>query len=81
MKENRSSSYLDGLLQADEYRRQKQLLEDKLSALIVPGVDAAREAGKLLEDLPGLWRALRVKVRSSGRINPCKSWGPWRARF
>ena len=47
--------YLDGLLQIDEYRRQKQLLEDKLTSLIVPGVDAAREAGKLLEDLPALW--------------------------
>ena len=47
--------YLDGLLLVDEYRRQKQLLEDKLSALVVPGVDAARETGKLLEDLPGLW--------------------------
>ena len=47
--------YLDGLVQIEEYRRQKQLLKDKLSALIDPGVDVAREAGKLLENLPALW--------------------------
>ena len=58
--------YLDGLLLIDEYRRQKQLLEDKLSALVVPGVDAAREAGKLLEDLPGL---CKQGVRSSNSLN------------
>ena len=45
----------DGRLQIDEYRRQKQFLEDKLTSLVVLGVDAVREAGKLLEDLPGLW--------------------------
>ena len=28
--------YLDGLLQIDEYRRQKQSLEDKLMSLVVP---------------------------------------------
>ena len=55
--------YLDGLLLIDEYRRQKQLLEDKLTSLVVPGVDAAREAGKLLEDLPGLWEKANLGER------------------
>ena len=48
--------YLDGLVQIEEYRRQRRILKDKLSTLIVPGVDAAMEAGKLLEDLPKLWQ-------------------------
>ena len=48
--------FLDGLVQIGEYRRQKKILEDKLSGLIVPGVDAVLEAGKLLEDLPKLWQ-------------------------
>ena len=39
----------------DDYRREKRLLEDKLAGLVVPGVDAAQEAGKLLENLPVLW--------------------------
>ena len=30
-------------------------LEEKLSPLVVPGIDSAKEAGKLLEDLPCLW--------------------------
>ena len=46
---------LDGLKEDQEYRREKRLLEDKLEGLLVPGVDAAKEAGKLLEDLPQLW--------------------------
>ena len=55
--------YLDGLLLIDDYRRQKQLLEDKLTSLVVPGVDAARKAGKLLEDLPGLWEEANLGER------------------
>ena len=47
--------YLDGLKGRDEYLREKRSLEDQMVSLVVPGVDAAREAGKLLEDLPALW--------------------------
>ena len=47
--------YLDGLKSEEEYRREKRLLEEKLGNLVVPGFDAAKEAGKLLEDLPRLW--------------------------
>ncbi|MFQ6028746.1 MAG: recombinase family protein [Dehalococcoidia bacterium] len=47
--------YLDELMDYDEYRRQKRQLEEKLGSLVVPGIEAAQEAGKLLEDLPQLW--------------------------
>ena len=47
--------YLDGLKTRDDYLREKRALEDKLASLVVPGVDAAQEAGKLLEFLPLLW--------------------------
>ncbi len=47
--------YLDGLLEPEEYRRRKRTLEEKLHTLVVPGVDAVQQAGKLLEDLPTLW--------------------------
>ena len=46
---------MDGLYDHDGYRREKRSLEDKLANLVVPGVDAAMEAGKLLENLPVLW--------------------------
>ena len=39
----------------EEYHRQKRVLEDRLASLAVPGVDAAQEAGQLLEDLYSLW--------------------------
>ena len=48
-------AYVDGLYSEDDYRREKHFLEDRLASLVVPGVDAAREAGRLLEDLPSLW--------------------------
>ncbi len=47
--------YLDGFKGRDEYLREKRSLEDQMASLVVPGVDAAKEAGKLLEDLPALW--------------------------
>ena len=55
--------YVDGLYSDDDYRRQKRALEEKSSYLVVPGVDAAREAGKLLEDLPTLWEEAKLTER------------------
>ena len=55
--------YLDNLIAEDEYRRQKRQLEDKLGSLVVPGVDAARQAGELLEDLPRLWEEANLAER------------------
>ena len=48
-------AYVDGLYSDDDYRREKRGLEEKLAGLGVPEVDATREAGKLLEELPELW--------------------------
>jgi site-specific DNA recombinase len=48
--------YLDGLLEHEDYKRQKRQLEERLQSLVVPGIDAATEAGKLLESLPQLWK-------------------------
>jgi len=47
-------AYVDGLYSDEDYRREKRTLEDKLATLVVPGVDAAMEAGKLLEHVPDL---------------------------
>jgi len=54
---------VDGLYDDDGYRREKRSLEDKLANLVVPGVDAAMEAGKLLEDLPVLWEEADLTER------------------
>lgn len=48
-------AYSDGALVGKDYRRRVRLLKDQLGTLIAPAVDAATEAGRLLEDLPGLW--------------------------
>ena len=55
--------YLDGFRTRDDYLREKKMLEDKLADLVVPGVDAAREAGKLLQDLPTLWEEANLAER------------------
>ena len=44
-------AYVDGLYD-DGYHSEKRSLDDKLANLVVPGIDAAMEDGKLLEDLP-----------------------------
>ena len=56
-------AYVDGLYSDDDYRREKRSLEEKLASLVVPGVDATKEAGKLLENLPTLWREANLPER------------------
>jgi len=50
-----AKTYIDGLLDDAEYHRQKRMLELELESLVVPEVQAAEEAGKLLLDFPRLW--------------------------
>ena len=54
---------MDGLYDDEGYRREKRSLEDKLANLVVPGVDAAMEAGNLLENLPVLWQEADLTER------------------
>ena len=55
-----ANAYIDGLVAEEDYCREKQQLQDRLVSLVVPGVDVAAEAGKLLEDLPKLWSQATV---------------------
>ena len=48
-------AYVDGIYDHAEYSRQRRQLELQLESLIVPEVDAAEEAGRLIEELPELW--------------------------
>ncbi|MDA0264905.1 MAG: zinc ribbon domain-containing protein [Chloroflexi bacterium] len=56
-------AYVDGLYSDDDYRREKRSLEEMLAGLVIPGVDSAKEAGRLLEDLPALWEAATLAER------------------
>ncbi len=47
--------YLDGGLTDVEYRGRRRGLEMELESLVVPEVDAAAEAGRLVQNLPELW--------------------------
>ncbi|MCH8909822.1 MAG: hypothetical protein IH867_03685, partial [Chloroflexi bacterium] len=46
---------VDGLFDEIEYHRQKKSLEWELESLLIPEVDAAKDAGRLLADMPRLW--------------------------
>jgi len=50
-----AKTYIDGLIEDNEYSRQKKVLEMELESLVVPEVRATEEAGKLLQDFPQLW--------------------------
>ena len=50
-----AKAYIDKLLPEEEYYRQKQLLEMDLESLVLPSVNAAEEAGKLILNLKELW--------------------------
>jgi len=60
-----AKAYIDGLFPDDEYHRQKKLLEMQLESLVVPGVDAAEEAGKLIMNLRELWDKANLSEQRS----------------
>ncbi|MCI0869695.1 MAG: recombinase family protein [Chloroflexi bacterium] len=45
----------DDNMDYEDYKRRKKKLEANLADLVVPGVNAMSEAGRLLENLPDLW--------------------------
>ncbi len=53
----------DDNMDLEDYKGRKKRLEDQLSSLQVPGLDAVQEAGKLLEDLPKLWERANLGER------------------
>ena len=53
----------DGLFDEIEYHRQKKSLEWELESLLIPEVDAAKEAGRLLADMPRLWAGATLQER------------------
>jgi len=54
---------VDGLYPDNDYQREKRALEEKLSNLVVRGIDSAKEVGKLLESLPTLWDQANLAER------------------
>ncbi len=55
--------YLDEVIPEGDYRYQKRTLELELGSLVMPEVDAMKEAAKLLQDLPRLWEGATVDER------------------
>ena len=58
-----AQAFVDGHYPEDRYRREKRRLELELESLVVPEVSAAEEAGRLLSDLPALWRDADLEER------------------
>jgi len=56
-------AYVDGMVSEGDYSREKQYLEMELDILVVPGAEAAEEAGRLVEHLPELWREADLSER------------------
>ena len=56
-------AFVDGLFDEIEYRRQKKSLERELESLLIPEVYAAKEAGRLLADMPRLWAGATLQER------------------
>ena len=50
-----SKTYVDGLIEDGEYELQRKLLQDRLSTLVIPEMEAAMDAGAFLENLGIIW--------------------------
>jgi len=69
-------AYVDGLYDDEGYRREKRSLEDKLVNLVVPGVDAAMEDGKLLMAMLDAVYVDTVEEKSVVAIRPKPAFRP-----
>jgi site-specific DNA recombinase len=58
-----AQTYIDGLFPENDYQYQRKLLEMHLESLVIPEVDAAKEAGELIYHLPALWQAANFSER------------------
>ena len=58
-----TKAYMDNLFPDAEYHRQKRLLEMELESQVLPQVNAAEEAGKLVLDVPRLWAEANLEER------------------
>ncbi len=56
-------AFIDGVVPEGDYRYQRRTLELELESLVVPEVDAVKEAGELLSDLPRLWTGATLEER------------------
>ena len=56
-------AFIDDVVPEGDYRYQRRTLELELESLIVPEVDAVKEAGELLLDLPRLWAGATLEER------------------
>jgi site-specific DNA recombinase len=48
-------TYVDGLVEEEEYESQRKLLQSNLETLVVPEADVAMKAGQLIENLGTIW--------------------------
>ncbi|MCH8909823.1 MAG: hypothetical protein IH867_03690 [Chloroflexi bacterium] len=60
---------MDGLFDEIEYHRQKKSMEWELESLLIPEVDAAKDAGLLLGEMPRLWAGATPQERHPAAYN------------
>lgn len=58
-------AFVDGMYEEGQYRQMKQALNTQIESLVVPEIDAAREAGALLGNMPRLWSQASMVERHS----------------
>ena len=56
-------AYVEGLYEDGDYRAEKNRLELDLDSLTIPQVSAAEDAGRLVMELPRLWREANMEER------------------
>lgn len=56
-------TYIDKLISDEKYNHQLRVLNDELASLVVPGISAAEEAGRLISHLPELWAGTNVEEK------------------
>jgi site-specific DNA recombinase len=55
--------YVDKLISDEEYNHQLRTLNGEMESLVVPGMNAAAEAGRLISHLPELWAGANLEEK------------------
>ena len=58
-------AFVDGLVEEEDYKVQKKMIQDQLDGLVIPEAEAAFIAGQKMEDLGTVWEVASLEDKHS----------------
>jgi site-specific DNA recombinase len=62
--ERQGKAYVDGTISPEQYTLQLRHMKELLDSLVIPGINAVEEAGKLVKQFPELWSVATIEEKN-----------------